>query len=182
MPKKAKAGNREPALETATFGGGCFWGVEELFRQLRGVKETTAGYMGGSMENPTYEDVSTDATGYVEVVQVRYDPSETSYAKLLDVFWMAHHPTQAEGQGNDIGTQYRPVIFYHTPEQKALAERTKKEEQEKYPEPIATSIEPAGKFWKAEEYHQKYLVKNPGGYCHIPVKLILQKAKEKGDD
>jgi peptide-methionine (S)-S-oxide reductase len=162
-------------METATFGGGCFWGTEELFRRIDGVKETAAGYMGGDKENPTYKEVCSDTTGHVEVVQVKFDPSETTYEKLLSAFWMAHHPTQANGQGNDIGSQYRPVIFYHSDEQKKIAEKSKAEEQKKYSEPIATSIEPAGKFWRAEEYHQKYLVKNPGGYCHIDVEAVMRK-------
>ena len=165
-------------METATFGGGCFWGTEELFRQIKGVKETAVGYMGGEKEEPSYKEVCTDTTGHVEVVQVVFDPSETTYEKLLSVFWMAHHPTQANGQGNDIGTQYRPVIFYHSEEQKQKAEKSKEEEQKKYSEPIATSVEPAGKFWRAEEYHQKYLVKNPGGYCHINVGAVLEKVQQ----
>lgn len=164
-------------LEKATFGGGCFWGTEELFRQIKGVKETVVGYMGGSKEKPTYEEVCDDTTGHVEVVQMAYDPSVTSYDKLLQVFWMAHHPTQANGQGNDVGSQYRPVIFFHSSAQKKAAEASKEKEQEKYTQPIATSIEPAGTFWKAEEYHQKYLVKNPGGYCHIDVRAVLKKAQ-----
>jgi peptide-methionine (S)-S-oxide reductase len=165
-------------LETATFGGGCFWGTEELFRQILGVKETVVGYMGGSKEKPTYQEVCDDTTGHVEVVQMTYDPAITTYEKLLEVFWMAHHPTQANGQGNDMGSQYRPVIFYHSPEQKKIAEKSKKEEQKKHSAPIATSIEPAAAFWRAEEYHQKYLVKNPGGYCHINVKAVLAKAQK----
>jgi peptide-methionine (S)-S-oxide reductase len=166
-------------LETATFGGGCFWGTEELFRQIKGVKETAVGYMGGSTKNPTYKEVCDDTTGHVEVVQMRFDPSVTDYGKLLEVFWMAHHPTQAGGQGNDIGSQYRPVIFYHSEEQRKLAEESKKEVQKKYSEPVATSIEPAGEFWRAEEYHQRYLVKNPGGYCHINVKAVLREVQPK---
>ncbi len=162
-------------IETATFGGGCFWGTEELFRQIKGVKETSVGYMGGDKEKPTYDEVCNDTTGHVEVVQITYDPSIVGYEKLLSVFWMAHHPTQGNGQGNDIGSQYRPVIFYHTSEQKKIAEKSKKEEQKRYSQPIATSIEEAGKFWTAEEYHQKYLMKNPGGYCHINVKEVLNK-------
>ena len=166
-------------LETATFGGGCFWGTEELFRQIKGVKETVVGYMGGDKIDPTYQEVCDDTTGHVEVVQMTYDPSLTAYGKLLEVFWMAHHPMQADGQGNDIGSQYRPVIFYHSEAQKKLAEKSKENEQKKYPRPIATSIEPAATFWRAEEYHQKYLVKNPGGYCHINVKAVLSKAQPK---
>lgn len=164
-------------METATFGGGCFWGTEELFRQIKGVKETAVGYMGGDKDDPTYKEVCDDTTGHVEVVQMVFDPSITTYEKLLEVFWMSHHPTQANGQGNDMGSQYRPVIFYHNEEQKALAEKSKEEMQRKLSAPIATSIEPAGKFWRAEEYHQKYLVKNPGGYCHIDVKAVLGKVQ-----
>ncbi|HSB47110.1 MAG TPA: peptide-methionine (S)-S-oxide reductase MsrA [Candidatus Bilamarchaeum sp.] len=160
-------------MEKATFGGGCFWGTEELFRQIKGVKETAVGYMGGSTKKPTYQQVCDDTTGHVEVVQMTYDPTVTTYGKLLEVFWMSHHPTQADGQGNDIGSQYRPVIFFHSEEQKKAAEASKAMEQKKYSQPIATSIEPAGTFWPAEEYHQKYLVKNPGGYCHINVKAVL---------
>ena len=162
-------------LETATFGGGCFWGVEELFRQIKGVKETAAGYMGGNKENPTYEEVCSGRTGHVESVQMKYDSKETTYEKLLEVFWMSHNPVQADGQGNDIGSQYRPVIFYHTPQQKKIAEKSKEQLQKsgRYNRPIATLIEQAGAFWNAEDYHQKYLVKNPRGYCHINVKAIL---------
>jgi peptide-methionine (S)-S-oxide reductase len=164
-------------FELATFGGGCFWGTEELFRQMKGVKETAVGYMGGKKEKPTYQEICDDTTGHVEVVQMTFDPSQTTYENLLEVFWMAHHPTQANGQGNDIGSQYRPVIFYHSSEQKKIAEKSKNNEQKKYSEPLATAIEPAGKFWPAEEYHQKYLVKNPGGYCHIDVTAVLKKAQ-----
>jgi len=164
-------------MEIATFGGGCFWGMEDLFRHLEGVEETAVGYMGGDTEDPSYEEVCSDTTGHVEVVQIRFDPSRIGYEKLLGIFWMAHDPTQAGGQGNDIGSQYRPVIFYHSERQKELAEKSKAEEQKNHTRPIATSIEPAGRFWKAEEYHQRYLQKNPGGYCHIDVRAILERTR-----
>lgn len=165
-------------LEFATFGAGCFWGAEDLFRQLKGVKETAVGYMGGKTKNPKFEDLHYVETGHVEVVQIKFDPKETTYEKMVDVFWMAHNPIQANGQGNDQGSLYRPVIFYHSPEQKKIAEKSKEKlNKEKYNGKIATSIEPAKEFYRAEEYHQKYLLKNPGGYCHINVKGILQKVK-----
>jgi peptide-methionine (S)-S-oxide reductase len=167
---------KKSSLEIATFGGGCFWGVEELFRQIKGVKETVVGYSGGTAKNPTYEQVCSGTTGHVETVQINFDPKETSYGKLLEVFWMSHNPVQANGQGHDIGTQYHGVIFYNTPEQKKIAEASKdKLNREKYNGKIATQIIPAKDFWPAEEYHQKYLVKNPRGYCHINVKEILKK-------
>ena len=167
-------------LETATFGAGCFWGVEELFRQIKGVKETVVGYTGGSAKNPTYEEVCTGKTGHVEAIQIKFDPKETSYDKLLDVFWIAHHPSQADGQGNDIGTQYYAAIFYHTSEQKKVAEKSKEEINKKLGGQVATTIQPAKEFYKEEEYHQKYLEKRGGmGYCHINVKEILSSITHK---
>jgi peptide-methionine (S)-S-oxide reductase len=159
----------EAKMEKATFGAGCFWGVEAAFRQVEGVKETAVGYMGGTLDNPTYEDVCTDKTGHVEVVEVTYDPAEVTYEELLKVFWTNHDPTQVNRQGPDHGTQYRTVIFYHTPEQKAAAERSKKalDESGKFRRPIATAIEPAQTFWRAEEYHQQYLEKRGLASCHI---------------
>ena len=165
-------------LEIATFGAGCFWGVEELFRQVTGVKETAVGYMGGNKENPIYEEVCSNSTHHVEVIQIKFDPKETSYEKIVEVFWIAHNPIQGNGQGNDIGSQYRPVIFYHNPEQKKIAEKSKNTlNKEKFNGKVATAIEPALKFYRAEEYHQKYLLKNPSGYCHINVNEILQKVE-----
>lgn len=167
-------------LETATFAAGCFWGVEELFRQIKGVKETLVGYTGGTTKNPTYEEVCSGRTGHREAIQIKFDPSETSYETLLKVFWMSHNPLQADGQGNDIGTQYHAIIFYHNPEQKKTAEKSKEKlNKEKYSGKIATSIEPAKEFYKAEEYHQRYLQKRGGvGYCHINVKEILKKVSD----
>ncbi|MBA4493216.1 peptide-methionine (S)-S-oxide reductase MsrA [Paenactinomyces guangxiensis] len=156
-------------MAIATFGAGCFWGVEETFRKVPGVKNTAVGYMGGTTVNPTYEDVCTDKTGHAEVVQVEYDPAEVSYEDLLDVFWNNHNPTTLNRQGPDVGTQYRSVIFYHTPEQKELAEASKKkmDQSGKWKNPIVTEITPAASFYRAEEYHQRYLQKRGIDSCHI---------------
>jgi peptide-methionine (S)-S-oxide reductase len=156
-------------MEQATFGAGCFWGVEETFRQLKGVGSTAVGYMGGSLPNPTYEDVCTDKTGHAEVVQVEYDPAQVPYEELLKVFWENHDPTTLNRQGPDVGAQYRSVVFYHTPEQKAAAENFKKNLQQsgRFKRPIVTDIVPASTFWRAEEYHQKYLEKHGRSHCHL---------------
>ena len=148
-------------MEKATFGAGCFWGVEAAFRQVKGVAQTAVGFMGGHTDNPSYEDVCTGATGHAEVVQVQYDPAEVSYEQLLQVFWDNHDPTHLDRQGPDVGTQYRSVIFFHTPEQEAAA-RSSKEQQKapgRFPRPIVTATEPAAPFWKAEEHHQQYFEK-----------------------
>jgi peptide-methionine (S)-S-oxide reductase len=157
-------------MEKATFGAGCFWGVEAAFRQIKGVTATAVGYMGGTLKNPTYQDVCTDETGHAEVVQVDYDPAAVSYNDLLQVFWQNHNPTTINRQGPDIGTQYRSAIFFHSPEQEAAA-RASKAELEKsgaYSRPIVTQIVPAQDFWRAEEYHQQYLEKRGLSHCSIP--------------
>ncbi|HTC92762.1 MAG TPA: peptide-methionine (S)-S-oxide reductase MsrA [Terriglobales bacterium] len=156
-------------MEKATFGAGCFWGVEETFRKIKGVKDTAVGYTGGALQNPTYKDVCTNETGHAEVVQVTYDPAEVSYDQLLDVFWNAHNPTTLNRQGPDWGTQYRSVIFFHSPEQEAAA-RASKEKLEKsgrFNRPIVTQIVAAPVFYRAEEYHQRYLEKRGVPSCHI---------------
>jgi peptide-methionine (S)-S-oxide reductase len=155
--------------EKATFGAGCFWGVEETFRTLPGVKSTAAGYAGGTKDHPTYEDVCSDETGHAEVVEVEFDPEAIGYEKLLDVFWANHNPTTLNRQGPDVGTQYRSVIFYHSPEQKAQAEASKAalENSGKHSRPVVTQIEPAPPFWRAEDYHQKYLQKRGQSHCAI---------------
>jgi len=155
--------------EKATFGAGCFWGVENTFRQVKGVTNASVGYAGGGKDNPTYEDVCTDKTGHAEVVEVEYDPALVSYDQLLDVFWSNHNPTTMNRQGPDIGTQYRSVIFYHSPEQKAAAEASKQNVDQggKFKRPIVTQIEPAPKFWRAEEYHQRYLEKHGRAHCAV---------------
>jgi peptide-methionine (S)-S-oxide reductase len=156
-------------MKKATFGAGCFWGVEATFRRIPGVIDTAVGYAGGHTESPTYNEVCTDQTGHAEVVEVTYDPSKVSYAKLLDVFWSSHDPTQVDRQGPDYGTQYRTVIFYHDDEQRAEAEASKGELEAsgRFSRPIATQIVPAGPFYRAEEYHQRYLEKRGMENCHI---------------
>jgi peptide-methionine (S)-S-oxide reductase len=156
-------------MATATFGAGCFWGVEEAFRTVPGVTATAVGYMGGSLDRPTYEDVCTDRTGHAEVVQVEYDPEKVSYERLLAVFWACHDPTQLNRQGPDHGTQYRSAIFYHTPEQQAAAEASKAQlaASDRHRRPVVTEVTPAATFWRAEEYHQQYLHKRGRGSCHI---------------
>ena len=155
--------------EKATFGAGCFWGVEETFRNLKGVLSTAVGYAGGAKENPTYEDVCTDKTGHAEVVEVEFDPSQVSYDELLNVFWANHNPTTPNRQGPDVGTQYRSVIFYYSPEQKSAAETSRKniDSSGRFQRPVVTQIEPAPTFWRAEEYHQRYLQKRGKAHCAI---------------
>lgn len=156
-------------MEKATFGAGCFWGVEAAFRQVKGVTSTAVGYMGGTLKNPTYRDVCTDTTGHAEVVQVEYDPTQVSYSDLLKVFWQVHDPTTMNRQGPDVGTQYRSAVFFHGPEQETAA-RESKEELEKagvFKRPIVTQIVPASDFWRAEDYHQQYLEKRGLAHCSI---------------
>ncbi|MEK6902587.1 MAG: peptide-methionine (S)-S-oxide reductase MsrA [archaeon] len=161
--------NKKAQTETAMFGAGCFWGVEETFRTTKGVIETAVGYSGGKTKNPTYVDVCSDKTGHVEVVQVKFNPTIVSYEKLLELFWNNHNPTHVNRQGPDFGSQYRSVIFYHSSEQKNAAEKSKKEldASGKWSKPIATAIESAQPFYAAEEYHQKYLQKRGLESCHI---------------
>ena len=155
--------------EVATFGAGCFWGVEAAFRRTPGVVDTAVGYSGGHLEKPTYKDVCTDETGHAEVVQVTFDPQKLSYSQLLDVFWKIHDPTQLNRQGPDFGKQYRTAIFFHSPEQEEIARKSKQalEASGKFHRPIATEISPAKTFWRAEEYHQRYLEKRGAESCHI---------------
>ncbi len=155
--------------EKVSFGAGCFWGVEATFRELDGVVDAVSGYQGGHLADPTYKDVCSDRTGHAEVVEVEYDPARVSFGNLLDVFWESHDPTQVNRQGPDVGTQYRSVIFYHTPEQEqaARASKAKADASGKFRRPIATTIEPAQPFYRAEEYHQQYLAKRGLRHCHI---------------
>ena len=157
----------ENSLEIATFAAGCFWGVEDAFMKVRGVKSTRVGYTGGSLTNPTYEDVCTDRTGHAEAIQLKYDPKEISYKELLELFWSLHNPTTVNRQGPDIGTQYRSSIFFHTLEQEKIAKRVKQElDGSKFQNKIVTEIVPASIFYPAEEYHQKYYHKIGGGSCY----------------
>ena len=164
--KEEKTGSN---IQTATFGAGCFWGVEETFRKIKGVVDTKVGYMGGKMQKPTYEDVCTDGSGHAEVVQVKYDPSKVKFEELLDVFWNNHNPTTTDRQGPDEGSQYRSVIFYYTEEQKKTAMKSKEnlEKSKKFQNPVVTKIVKASEFWMAEDYHQRYLQKRGVNSCHI---------------
>jgi peptide-methionine (S)-S-oxide reductase len=178
-----------PQHEVATLAGGCFWCLEAAFSQLRGVERVQSGYAGGKVANPTYEAVCTGTTGHAEVVQIAFDPQVVSYADLLHVFFTIHDPTTLNRQGGDVGTQYRSAIFYHTPEQKAEAERVIRELQvEKvWDDPIVTELKPLETFYPAEEYHRDYYRRNPDqGYCHAVIapkvakvrKLYLDKLKQ----
>ncbi len=162
----------------ATFGAGCFWCTEAVFKRLEGVLEVRPGYMGGHVENPTYEQVRSGKTGHAEVVQVRYDPRRISYEELLGWFWKMHDPTTPDRQGEDVGPQYRSVIFHHTEEQRraALASKQALQEAGTFGAPIVTAIEPAGVFWPAEQYHRDFYRRNPGNnYCRVVIAAKLRK-------
>jgi peptide-methionine (S)-S-oxide reductase len=153
--------------EIATLAGGCFWGVEELFRKLPGVTDTTVGYTGGTLANPRYEDVKSGTTGHAESIEIKFDPDKISYEDILDYFFRLHDPTTKNRQGNDRGTQYRSVIFAHDDKQREAAKRAIERAQAKWPAPIVTEIVDAKEFWAAEGYHQDYLQRIPYGYtCH----------------
>lgn len=156
-------------MAKATFAAGCFWGVEEAFRQTPGVLETTVGYTGGRLDHPTYEQVCSDRTGHAEAVEVRFDPDRISYSQLLEMFWKLHNPTTLNRQGPDVGSQYRSAVFYHDDQQREEAEAVKRrlDESGAFGRPIVTEITPASTFWPAEDYHQQYVHKRGGGSCHI---------------
>lgn len=156
-------------MEKATFGAGCFWGVEATFRSIPGVVSTLVGYCGGKTENPTYKDVCTDTTGHAEVVEITFDPAQLPYEQLLETFWKLHDPTTPNRQGPDVGSQYRSVIFFHSPAQEAAARaaRERLDKSGKFRHPVVTQIVPAAPFYKAEEYHQRYLEKRGLASCHI---------------
>jgi len=162
---------------TVTFGGGCFWCVDAVYQYVPGVIKITSGYAGGSVPNPTYEQVCTGRTGHAEVVQITYDPSKVTYDQLLDLFWKAHDPTTLNRQGADHGTQYRSIILTSSPEEAAAAEASKKKAQSQFPDPIVTEIVPLTAFYPAEEYHQDYYQnnkdKNP--YCQVVIAPKLKK-------
>jgi peptide-methionine (S)-S-oxide reductase len=163
-------------LETAVFGGGCFWCLDAQFKLVDGVKSVLSGYAGGTSKNPTYEQVCSETTGHAEVVQVEFDPSKVSYEDLLRKFFHAHDPTTLNRQGPDVGTSYRSIILYQGDAQKAVAEKLKAEAQKNWPDPIVTEIVPLQTFYKAEEYHQDYFAKNPTqGYCRLVVAPKVQK-------
>jgi peptide-methionine (S)-S-oxide reductase len=155
--------------DQATFGAGCFWGVEVTFRNTEGVLDAVVGYMGGDTDNPTYEQVCSDRTGHAEVVHVTFDSEKVSYEELLDVFWESHDPTQLNRQGPDVGRQYRSAIFYHSDEQRRITEASLRrvDASDRFARPIVTSLEPAATFWRAEEYHQRYLEKRGLASCKV---------------
>jgi len=167
-------------LELATFGGGCFWCLEAVFEMLPGVESVTNGYAGGREGNVTYQEVCTGKTGHAEVVQIAYDPKQITYEKLLETFWEVHDPTTLNRQGNDVGTQYRSVIFYHNETQKLAAEKSRAAEQTNWPKPIVTEIVPLTKFYSGEEYHQDYYRNNPNqGYCSMVIRPKVEKFEKK---
>jgi peptide-methionine (S)-S-oxide reductase len=164
--------------DTVVLGGGCFWCLDASYKLLPGVTHITAGYSGGQMANPTYKDVCTEETGHAEVVKIDYDPAVVSLEKVLDYFWHVHNPTQVGGQGNDMGSQYRSIILYSSPAQKAAAEKSRAQAQKGYDEPITTEIVPLVKFWQAEDYHQDYFAKHPDeGYCSVVIRPKVDKLK-----
>jgi peptide-methionine (S)-S-oxide reductase len=156
-------------METATFGAGCFWGVEEAFRRVEGVIATAVGYAGGAHEDPTYRDVCSGRTGHAEVIQIEFDPARVSYAELLELFWSIHDPTQLNRQGSDVGTQYRSVIFHHSAEHEKIATSSKGgfEKSGRFRRPVVTEILPVPTFWRAEDHHQQYIAKGGPGACAI---------------
>jgi peptide-methionine (S)-S-oxide reductase len=176
---------QKPEDSVATFGEGCFWCTEAVFERLAGVTSVISGYSGGEVKNPSYREVCTGRTGHAEVCQIHYDPKVVSYEELLDVFWHTHDPTTLNRQGNDVGTQYRSVIFYHSEEQKRLAEKSKAEIEASglFDGPVVTRIDPFRNFYKAEDYHQDYFRNNPNQpYCTFIVKPKVEKFKAKYQD
>ena len=174
----AQKGNQMHKFELATFGAGCFWCVEAVFERFPGVQSVVAGYAGGTKANPTYQEVCTGKTGHAEVAQITFDPAKISYERLLEVFWEAHDPTTLNRQGADAGTQYRSVIFYHDERQKLAVEKSKKEAQKAFEDPIVTEIQPLTNFYQAENYHQDYFNNNPNApYCVFVIKPKLKKLK-----
>lgn len=170
IPTSAEQAKDSSEYEKATFAAGCFWGVEAAFAKVPGVVSTQVGYTGGRTENPTYKQVCTDRTGHAEAVEVTYDPAKVSYGQLLEVFWNIHDPTTLNRQGPDVGTQYRSAIFYHNKAQQTAAKTSKRqlEESGRFERPIVTEITPASRFYRAEEYHQRYFEKHRLPSCHLP--------------
>ena len=165
-----------PALESAVFGGGCFWCLDAQFKLVNGVKSVLSGYAGGTLKNPTYEQVCSETTGHAEVIRVEFDPAFVSYEELLRKFFRAHDPTTLNRQGGDVGTSYRSIILYKDANQEAIAEKVKAEAQKLWPDPIVTEIAPLDVFYKAEDYHQDYFAKNPEqGYCRVVVAPKVKK-------
>ncbi len=171
-----------PSREVATLAGGCFWCLDAVYRELRGVEKVVSGYSGGEMKNPTYKQISTGNTGHAEVVQITFDPNEASYRELLEVFFTIHDPTTLNRQGADVGTQYRSAIFYHSPQQKQTAEQVIREIEGKkiWNGKIVTQLAPVSEFYAAEDYHQDYYAQNPEqGYCQVVIAPKVAKFRQK---
>jgi len=167
------------STEKAVLGGGCFWCLEAVFEEVKGVKDVVSGYAGGSVENPDYDSVCSGDTGHAEVVQITYDPEVVKFEDLLEIFWSIHDPTTLNRQGADVGTQYRSIILYVDEEQRKIAESSREEAQRRFYDPIVTEISPLTKFWPAEEYHQDYFRKNPyQGYCRAVVAPKVEKFRK----
>ena len=181
-PDSATPSSHPPTTQRITFGGGCFWCLEAVFQRLNGVKSVASGYAGGTVANPTYQQVCTGNTGHAEVVQIAFDPARISFEKLLEVFWAAHDPTTLNRQGHDSGTQYRSVIYYENAEQKAAAEKSKAAAQPELKDPIVTEITELPTFFKAEDYHQNYYNQNASSnpYCSAVIRPKLQKLLKSG--
>ena len=180
-PEKPKTDEKAAKVEAVTLGGGCFWCVEAVFQEVKGVTAVESGYSGGKTENPTYKDICTGTTGHAEVCKITYDPSVITFKGILEVFFGTHDPTTLNRQGNDQGTQYRSVIFYHTKEQKEIAEKIKTELDESgaFKNKLVTEISPLGKYTKAEDYHQNYFRRNPGqGYCAFVIAPKMDKFRK----
>lgn len=174
--------SESPETQTATLAGGCFWCLQPLFQELRGVAQVDCGYAGGRVDNPSYEEVCSDATGHAEAIQIAFDPAVVSYEDLLHVFFTVHDPTTRDRQGGDVGSQYRSAVFVHSPAQKAAAERVIREfEQERvWDDPLVTEVTPFTNFFRAEEYHQDYYRKNPyAGYCMAVIRPKVSKFRKK---
>lgn len=175
-----KSTGTETNLQTATFGGGCFWCGEAVFQRIPGVKSVVSGYAGGTKDNPTYKEVCTGDTGHAEVIQIKFDPTKLSYEKILEVFFEEHDPTTLNRQGHDVGTQYRSIILYSNDEQKKIAEKAKADAQKNYKDPIVTEIVPLKKFYPAEDYHQNYFnTHGSQGYCAFVIQPKLRKLISK---
>lgn len=167
-------------MKQATLGGGCFWCLDAAYRLIRGIEDSVCGYAGGNIANPTYEQVSSGDTGHAEVVQLTYDESSISYKDILDIFWAIHNPTTLNRQGNDVGSQYRSVVFYYNDDQKKIAEESMAEVQKLWKDPIVTELLPFGEFYEAEDYHQNYFTKNPDqAYCQVVINPKIKKLQEK---
>ena len=180
IPAILNAGKGGGKVEKATFGAGCFWCTEAVFREIDGVIDVEVGYAGGTVPNPMYEQVCTGRTGHAEVARITFDPEKVSYGKLLETFWHTHDPTSLNKQGADHGTQYRSVIFYADEKQKQVAENSKSEEQKNFSNPIVTVIEPLKNFYRAEEYHQNYFKKNPDApYCIFVIQPKVKKTRQE---